>query len=90
VKSVDDPDVTYVSLNEDNPERKRYLPWTGTNHGPKPSSALFEGIGGRGRPRLSEVREVLVQDDKVAMFARSRIAAASPAEITSPSRSSRN
>src|SRR5207245_1913721 len=35
VKSVTTPDVTYVSLNEDNPELKRYLPWTGTNQGPE-------------------------------------------------------
>jgi len=40
VKSVTTPDVTYVSLNEDNPELKRYLPWTGTN----------QGLDRRGRP----------------------------------------
>jgi hypothetical protein len=31
VKSVTTPDVTYVSLNEHNPELKAYLPWT-ANH----------------------------------------------------------
>jgi uncharacterized protein len=33
------PDVTYVSLNFDNPELKRVMPWTGTRKGPQ---ALFE------------------------------------------------
>src|SRR2546426_4796342 len=37
VTSLTTPDVTYVSLNEDNPELKRYLPWTGTNQGPERS-----------------------------------------------------
>src|SRR5271170_6913431 len=45
VKSVTTPDVTYVSLNEDNPELERYLPWTGTNKGPESIVRAFEGIG---------------------------------------------
>ncbi len=45
VKSATTPDVTYVSLNEDNPELKRYLPWTGTNQGPEAIVRTFEGIG---------------------------------------------
>jgi len=68
VKSVTTPDVTYVSLNEDNPELKRYLPWTGTNHGPEAIVRAFEGIGRAWETKAFEVREVLVQDDKVAMF----------------------
>src|SRR6266705_913262 len=68
VKSVTTPDVTYVSLNEDNPELKRYLPWTGTNQGPEAIVRAFEGIGRAWETKAFEVREVLVQDDKVAMF----------------------
>src|SRR5438876_12235583 len=37
--------ISYVSLNEDNPELKRYLPWTGTNQGPEAIVRAFEGIG---------------------------------------------
>ena len=44
VKNVTTPDVTYVSLNEDNAELKRYLPWTGTNKGPESIVRAFEGI----------------------------------------------
>ncbi|MER2105166.1 MAG: nuclear transport factor 2 family protein, partial [Pseudomonas atacamensis] len=29
------PDATYVSLNFDNPELRKIMPWTGTNKGPK-------------------------------------------------------
>ena len=29
VKSLTTPDVTYVSLNENNPDLKAILPWTG-------------------------------------------------------------
>jgi len=68
VKSVTTPDVTYVSLNEDNPELKRYLPWTGTNKGPEAIVRAFEGIGRAWETKAFEVRDVMVQDDKVAMF----------------------
>ena len=68
VKSVTTPDVTYVSLSEDNPELKRYLPWTGTNRGPEAIVGAFEGIGRAWETKAFEVREVMAQDDKVAMF----------------------
>src|SRR6195256_4834759 len=68
VKSVTTPDVTYVSLSEANPELKRYLPWTGTNRGPESIVRAFEGIGRAWETEAFEVREVIVQDDKVAMF----------------------
>ena len=68
VKSVTTPDVTYVSLSEDNPELKRYLPWTGTNQGPESIVRAFEGIGQAWETKAFEVREVMEQGDKVAMF----------------------
>ena len=85
VKSLTTPDVTYVSLSEANPELKRYLPWTGTNRGPESIVRAFEGIGRAWETKAFEVREVLEQGDKVAMFGsftyRGR---ASGQEITSP------
>jgi ketosteroid isomerase-like protein len=68
VKSLTTPDVTYVSLSEDNPELKRYLPWTGTNQGPESIVRAFEGIGRAWETKAFEVREVMEQGDKVAMF----------------------
>src|SRR5258706_3763581 len=68
VKSVTTPDVTYVSLSENNPELKGYLPWTGTNRGPESIVRAFEGIGGAWETKAFEVREVLENSDKEAMF----------------------
>jgi len=68
VKSVTTPDVTYVSLNENNPELKRYLPWTGTNKGPESIVRAFEGIGAAWETKAFEVRDILEQGDRVAMF----------------------
>jgi hypothetical protein len=35
LKQLMTPDVTYVSLNFDNPELKKIMPWTGTHKGPQ-------------------------------------------------------
>ena len=68
VKSVTTPNVTYVSLNEDNPELKRYLPWAGTNKGPESIVRAFEAIGRAWETKAFDVRDVMEQGDKVAMF----------------------
>src|SRR5271170_7237445 len=36
------PDATYVSLNSDNPELKKIMPWTGTSKGPQ---AFLDNLG---------------------------------------------
>jgi ketosteroid isomerase-like protein len=85
VKSVTTPDVTYVSLSENNPELKGYLPWTGTNRGPESIVRAFEGIGGAWETKAFEVREVLENSDKVAMFGSfTYCGRKSGKEITSP------
>jgi len=38
------PDVTYVSLNFDNPELKKIEPWTGTHKGPQALADVFGAI----------------------------------------------
>ena len=68
VKSVTTPDVTYVSLNESNPELKRYLPWTGTNKGPESIVRAFEAMGRAWETKALEVRDVLEQGDKVVLL----------------------
>ena len=68
VKSVTTAEVTYVSLNENNPELKRYLPWTGTNKGPESIVRAFEGIGRAWETKAFQVRDVLEQGENVAMF----------------------
>jgi uncharacterized protein len=68
VKSLTTPDLTYVSLSEDNPELKKYLPWAGTNKGPESIVKAFEGIGAAWETKAFEVREVVEQGDKVVML----------------------
>jgi hypothetical protein len=44
------PDATYVSLNFDNPELKKVMPWAGPHRGPRSLPEVFEAtgrIGGR-------------------------------------------
>ena len=38
------PDATYVSLNFDNPELKKVMPWTGTHKGPEALLDVFAAI----------------------------------------------
>ncbi|MGA7926583.1 MAG: hypothetical protein WCA20_11330, partial [Candidatus Sulfotelmatobacter sp.] len=38
------PDATYVSLNFDNSELKKVMPWTGTHKGPQALSDVFAAI----------------------------------------------
>jgi uncharacterized protein len=68
VRSVTTSDLTYISLSEGNPELKRHLPWAGTNNGPESVVRAFEGIGRTWETKAFEVRDVIEQGDKVAMF----------------------
>jgi ketosteroid isomerase-like protein len=68
VRSLTTPDVTYVSLSESNPELKQYMPWTGTHKGPEAIVEAFQGIGKAWETKAFEVREILEQGEKVAMF----------------------
>jgi hypothetical protein len=42
VNEVVAPDATYVSLNSDDPELKKIMPWTGTSRGPQ---AFLDNLG---------------------------------------------
>jgi|SRR5690349_24561 len=43
VRGLTTEDVTYVSLNFDNPELRKVLPWAGTNRGPQSIVDVFNG-----------------------------------------------
>lgn len=68
VTSLTTADVTYVSLSEDNPELKRFMPWTGTHKGPESIVEVLGGVGRAWETKAFTVREVLEQGDTVAMF----------------------
>jgi ketosteroid isomerase-like protein len=68
VRSLTTADVIYVSLNFENPELHKVLPWAGTNRGPQSIVDAFNGMGRVWETKAFEVRDVLVDAHSVAMF----------------------
>jgi ketosteroid isomerase-like protein len=68
VRGLTTEDVTYVSLNFDNPELHKVLPWAGTNRGPQGIVDTFNGIGRVWETMAFEVGDVLTNQNSVAMF----------------------
>lgn len=68
VRGLTTEDVTYVSLNFDNPELHKVLPWTGTNRGPRSIVDVFNGIGRVWETKAFEVKDVIANEHSVAMF----------------------
>ena len=68
VRSLTTSDVTYVSLNFDNPELHKVLPWTGTNRGPQRIVDVFNGIGQVWETKAFEIRDIIANEHSVAMF----------------------
>jgi uncharacterized protein len=68
VRGLTTADVTYVSLNFDNPELQKVLPWTGTNRGPQRIVDVFNGIGRVWETKAFEIRDVVANEHSVAMF----------------------
>jgi hypothetical protein len=54
VNRVVAPHATYVSLNTDNAELSKIMPWAGTSRGPRTrSSTISAGSSPAGKPRRS-------------------------------------
>ena len=68
VRGLTTADVTYVSLNFDNPELHKVMPWAGTNRGPESIVEAFTGMRRVWETKAFEVRDVLTNDAGVAMF----------------------
>jgi ketosteroid isomerase-like protein len=62
------PDVTYVSLNFDNPELKKIMPWTGTHKGPKALPEVFTAIQRFWKTLDFKVTDTMEQGNRVAYF----------------------
>ena len=62
------PDVTYVSLNFDNPELKRVMPWTGTHTGPQALFEVFAAIQRYWKTLDFKVTDTIEQGSRVAFF----------------------
>jgi len=62
------PDATYVSLNTDDPELQKIMPWTGTSHGPQ---AFLDNLGEmftRWENQAFNVTEIFASGENVAVF----------------------
>ena len=68
VNPVVSPDAIYVSLNSDNPELKKIMPWTGTSTGPQ---AFLDNLGmmfTRWENQAFNVTAMFGSDENVAVF----------------------
>ena len=62
------PDVTYVSLNFNNPELKKIEPWAGTHKGTQELADVFTAIGRCWKTLDFKVTDTIEQGNRVAFF----------------------
>ena len=63
-------DATYVSLNFDNPDLKRIMPWAGTRKGPEALLDTYTRVNRFWHSEAFEIEELFSQGEKVAVFGR--------------------
>ncbi|MBW8243702.1 nuclear transport factor 2 family protein [Muricauda oceani] len=69
ITSIVDSEATYISLNFNNPELQKILPWTGTHHeGAKGFIDTFAGVNAFWSIQDFEVRDIFSEGEKVAVF----------------------
>ena len=85
LKQLMTPDAAYLSLNFDNAEPKRVMPWTGTHKGPEALAEVFEAIGRYWKTLDFQVTDAVEQGNRVATFGSfTHKATVTGREITSP------
>jgi ketosteroid isomerase-like protein len=62
------PDVTYVSLNFDDPELKKIEPWAGTHKGPQALPDVYSAIQRCWKTLDFKVTDTIEQGSRVAFF----------------------
>ena len=68
LRQMTTPDVTYVSLNFDDPELKKIEPWAGTHKGPESLPKVFAGIQSFWKTLDFKVTDTIEQGNRVAFF----------------------
>jgi uncharacterized protein len=68
VNDVVAPDATYVSLNTENAELNKILPWAGTTQGPKAFLENLNGIFSHWDAEAFNVTTMFASDENVAVF----------------------
>lgn len=61
-------DATYVSLNFDNPELQKIMPWTGTGTGPQAVLDTYRQVGHYWKNEGLKITDSVETSDKVAVF----------------------
>ncbi len=64
------PDATYVSLNYDNPELKRIMPWAGTARGPGAILGTYTRVAEFWESEAFDVETIFGVGENVAVFGR--------------------
>lgn len=62
------PDATYVSLNYDNPDLKRIMPWCGSHTGAQSIVETFVNVNRHWEILAFDVLEAFGSDERVAVF----------------------
>jgi uncharacterized protein len=62
------PDATYVSLNTDNPELNKIMPWAGTSHGPQAFLDNLSTMFTRWENQAFNVTTMFAAGENVAVF----------------------
>ena len=61
-------DATYVSLNYDNPELKKLMPWAGTQQGPEAIVSTYAKVGRYWKNEGFEIRDIFGAGENIAVF----------------------
>ena len=64
------PEATYVSLNFDNPELRRIMPWAGTRTGPEAVLDTYTRVNRFWRSEAFDIGELFSEGENVAVFGR--------------------
>ena len=70
VRELVAPDATYVSLNYDNPELQRIMPWAGTRTGPEAVLDTYVQVNCFWQSEAFEIGELFGEGENVAVFGR--------------------
>lgn len=70
VRSLTTPDVIYVSLNYDNPDLKKIMPWAGTSKGPESIVRTFVEVARYWKIEAFETEALSGSAECAAMFGR--------------------
>jgi uncharacterized protein len=68
VERIVAPDATYISLNTENAELNKIMPWTGTSHGPQAFLDALGAMFSRWENQGFNVTTMFASDENVAVF----------------------